>query len=176
MSSPETSSKKGATFSWLVLTFVGFTLLFYLIQAFFGGEGEIDPRSGDRLAFKAAVAEQQTELMAKMGLTDEAKRQAIFAKTAAILASKKPGKSDTLVPGSPTQLRQMEAEAAAAAPPPAEKPADSASAPAPENTPAPVAPTPAPANTPAPDTIPTPAPDPAATPAPAPVPAPGSNN
>jgi 23S rRNA maturation mini-RNase III len=138
MSSSETSSKKGATFSWLVLSFVGFALFFYLIQAFFGGAGQEDPRSGDRLAFKAAVAEQQGELVSKMGLNDEAKRQAIFAKTAAALTSKKPGKSATLVPGSPTQLKQMEAEAAAAAAAtPAEKPAenapDGAPAPAPNN-------------------------------------------
>jgi hypothetical protein len=69
-----------------------------------------------------------------MGLNDEAKRQAIFAKTAAALTSKKAGKSATMVPGSPTQLKQMEAEAAAAATP-AEKPVENApdGAPAPNN-------------------------------------------
>lgn len=147
MSSPETSSKKGATFSWLVLTFVGFTLLFYLIQTLFGAKERIDPRSGDRLAFKAAVAEQQGELMTKLGLNDETRRQALFAKTAAALASRKPGKSETLVPGSPTQLKQMEAEAAAAAAAPTDKPA----ADKPSDKPADGAPSVAPAPVPAPN-------------------------
>lgn len=148
MSSPETSSKKGATFSWLVLTFVGFTLLFYLIQTLFGAKERIDPRSEDRLAFKAAVTEQQGELMSKLGLSDEAKRQAIFAKTAAALASKKVGKSDTLVPGSPTQLKQMEAEAAAAAATPADKPVDGKPADQPADGAPAVAPAPVPAPAP----------------------------
>lgn len=135
MSAPETSSKKGATFGWLVLVFAGFTVLFYLIQALFGGEGAVDPRSGDRLAYKADIAKQQSELIAKMGLNDEAKRQEIFAKTASNLVAKKAAKSAVLVPGSPTQLKQMEAEAAAAAKP-AEKPAADAVPAAPATAPA----------------------------------------
>lgn len=136
MSSPDNTSATGATFTWVLGCFAGFAVLFYLIQALFGGVAETDPRAGERLAARREIAKEQTELLAKMGLNDEAKRAEVFAKTAAGLKTKKPVKSAALVPGSPTQLKQMAAEAAAAPAPAAEsKPAADAKpaeAPAPQ--------------------------------------------
>lgn len=138
MSSPDSSPQTGATFMWVLGCFVGFAILFYAIQAFFGGDMETDPRAGERLAASQEVAAAQTELLSKMGLSDPAKRQALFAKAATELKAKKAIKSPALVPGSPTQLKQMASEAAAApaaAPTPAAnaKPAGAAPAPAPQN-------------------------------------------
>ncbi len=123
---------------WVLGCFAGFAVLFYLIQSLFGGAMETDPRAGERLAASQEVAKEQTALLEKMGLNDAAKRKAVFAKTAAELKNKKPAKSAALVPGSPTQLKQMAAEAAAAPPaaeqaPAAAKPDAAAPAPAPQN-------------------------------------------
>ena len=117
---------------WVLGCFVGFAVLFYLIQSLFGGAMETDPRAGERLAASQEVGAAQTDLLKKMGLTDAAKREALFAKAATELKAKKPIKSSALVPGSPTQLQQMAAEAAKASPPASDaKPAAAAPAPAP---------------------------------------------
>ncbi len=117
MSTSETSSKSSASFLWVSGAFVGFAALFFIVQALFGKAPVTDPRSPDRLAIKGEVLAEQNALIAKMGLDDEAKRAAIFAKAAAELKSRKATKSAFLVPGSPTQLKQM---AEGAAPPPAD--------------------------------------------------------
>jgi hypothetical protein len=117
MSTSETPSKSSASFLWVSGAFVGFAALFFIVQAIFGKAPVTDPRSPDRLVIKEEVQAEQNALIAKMGLDDEAKRAAIFAKAAAELKSRKPGKSAFLVPGSPTQLKQM---AEGAAPPPAD--------------------------------------------------------
>lgn len=117
MSTSETPSKSSASFLWVSGAFVGFAALFFIVQALFGKAPVTDPRSPDRLAIKGEVLAEQNALIAKMGLDDEAKRAAIFAKAAAELKSRKATKSAFLVPGSPTQLKQM---AEGAAPPPAD--------------------------------------------------------
>jgi hypothetical protein len=117
MSTSETPSKSSASFLWVSGAFVGFAALFFIVQALFGKAPVTDPRSPDRLAIKGEVLAEQNALIAKMGLNDEAKRAAIFSKAAAELKSRKSAKSAFLVPGSPTQLKQM---AEGAAPPPAD--------------------------------------------------------
>lgn len=121
---------------WVLGCFAGFAVLFYLIQALFGRALETDPRASERLAASREVAKEQQDLLTKMGLNDAAKRGAIFAKAAAELKGKKPTKSAALVPGSPTQLKQMAEEAAAATPAdgqPATDAKPAAAAPVPQN-------------------------------------------
>lgn len=117
MSSPETSTKSNATFLWVLGSFVGFAILFYLVQLVFGTQPVTDPRSPDRLVIKHEVLNEQKALLEKMGLTDEAKKAALFAKAASELKNRKAAKSAFVVPGSPTQLAQMAAEAPPAATP-----------------------------------------------------------
>jgi hypothetical protein len=124
MSTSEIPSKSSASFLWVSGAFVGFAALFFLVQALFGKAPVTDPRSPDRLAIKDEVQAEQNALIAKMGLNDETKKAAIFAKAAAELKTRKSAKSVFVVPGSPTQLKQM----AEGAPPP---PADGAPAAAP---------------------------------------------
>jgi hypothetical protein len=121
MSSSESPSpRSGISVFTLLGSFAGFALLFFLAQWAFGGSGEVpDPKTPERLTIKAEIAKSQSELLGKMGLTDEKQRQAIFEKTAAALQDKKPAKSAVVVPGSPTQLKQMSAETPPAAPAPA---------------------------------------------------------
>lgn len=194
MSAPAASpSKGGTTFLWVLGAFAGFAILFSIFQGLFGREGRTDPRAADRSAFRAEVEKAQGPIVAKMGLNEPASRDALFKKAIDTLNGRKVGVSAQLVPGSPTQLKQAAAGAAApapaapgaapapAAPGAAPAPAAPATAPAPAAprvAPAPaapvIAPTPAaPAAAPAP-VAPAAAPTPAATPAPAvpPTPAP----
>lgn len=187
-SSPVTPSKPEAPFLWVLTIFVGFAVLLFAAKTLFGGSGEyLDPRAETRLELKQTVLKEQNELLSKMGLDDKTKREALFASTAESLKKKKVEKSGAVVPGSPTQLKQLseaapaegeakeekeaKPEAPAKAPEAESKPAPAApAAPAKEEAPpaaAPAAPTPAPA-APAPDTATpnTTAPEPAATPAP----------
>jgi hypothetical protein len=115
MSNSETSSKSSASFLWVLGAFAGFAVLFLLIQALFGTEQVTDPRSPDRLLIKGEILAEQQSLIAKMGLDDETKRAVLFVKASKEVKMRKTGKSAFLVPGSPTQLKQM-AEGAAAPP------------------------------------------------------------
>jgi hypothetical protein len=116
MSSTEANPKSGASFTWVLGAFAGFAVLFYLVQALFGTSPVTDPRSPERLAIKEEIQAEQQVLLQKMGLAEEAKRQALFVKAASELKARKAAKSAFVVPGSPTQLKQMAAEAPAAAP------------------------------------------------------------
>lgn len=128
MSNSETSSKSSASFLWVLGAFAGFAVLFLLIQALFGTEQVTDPRSPDRLTIRGEVLSEQQALIAKMGLNEETKRTALFVKASEEVKNRKTGKSAFLVPGSPTQLKQM---AEGAAPPPADgAPAATPAAPA----------------------------------------------
>ena len=116
----------------MLLAFTGFAVLLVVLQAIGGGESA-DPRGEERLAARMSVQEAQSALIAKLGLDDDVKSDALFEKSAATLAQKKPSKSAQVVPGSPTQLKMAAAEAAAAAtatPPAAEGEAPAAPAPA----------------------------------------------
>jgi hypothetical protein len=135
MSQSDPSPKAGATFLWVLGAFAGFAVLFILIQAMSASKLGFDPRADERAANTAEILKAQTENLAKLGFSDAAKKKAVFEKTLADLAAKKPAVSTQVVPGSPTQLKQ----AAAAAPAPA------AAAPAVTAPAAPAAPAPAPA-------------------------------
>lgn len=130
MSTSETSSKSSASFLWVLGAFVGFTVIFLVVQALFGKVPVTDPRSPDRLVIRGEILAEQDAWIAKMGLNDETKKAALFAKATAELKNRKPAKSAFVVPGSPTQLKQM---AEGAAPPPA----DGAPVPAPVPVPTP---------------------------------------
>jgi hypothetical protein len=125
---PANTSKSGATFLWVLGAFASFAVLFLVIQTLGAKKVEIDPRAPERLANTAEIAKAQTDLIAKMGLNDAAKKDAIYTKALEVLQSRKPAVSTQVVPGSPTQLKQ--AAAAAPAPAPAATPAAPATAPA----------------------------------------------
>lgn len=141
MSQSDQPQKAGATFLWVLGAFAGFAVLFTIIQAVSDSKQGFDPREAERTAYTAEILKAQSENLAKLGLTDAAKKKAVFEKTLADLGVKKPAVSTQVVPGSPTQLKQ--AAAAAPAPVPAAPPAGTPPAsPAPA---APAAPAPAPA-------------------------------
>lgn len=130
--STDTAAPKRVGFFGMLLAFTGFAVLLVVLQAIGGGESA-DPRGEERLAARMSVQEAQSALIAKLGLDDDVKSDALFEKSAATLAQKKPSKSAQVVPGSPTQLKMAAAEAAAAAtatPPAAEGEAPAAPAPA----------------------------------------------
>lgn len=126
MSAAATSPKTGSPFLWVLGAFASFAVLlaFFLNLA---KPGEVDPRAPERLANTAEIVKAQTELVAKMGLSDAAKKGRIFDKTLELLKSRKPAPSTQVVPGSPTQLKQ----AAASVPAPAAPATPVAAAPTP---------------------------------------------
>ncbi len=136
MPQPDQPKKAGATFTWVLGAFAGFAVLFILIQSITDSKQGFDPREQERRDYTAEILKAQSENIAKLGLNDEAKKNAVFSKTLAALSAKKPGVSTQVVPGSPTQLKQ----AAAAAPAPAAA-APAAPAPATPANPAPPIPT-----------------------------------
>ena len=137
MSQPDQPKKAGATFVWVLGAFAGFAVLFILIQSITDSKQGFDPREQERRDYTAEILKAQSESIAKLGLNDEAKKNAVFTKTLAELGGKKSGVSTQVVPGSPTQLKQ----AAAAAPAPAAAAPAAAPAPAAPANPAPPIPT-----------------------------------
>jgi hypothetical protein len=121
MSQSEQPKKAGATFLWVLGAFVGFAVLFTMIQATVDSKLGDDPRAPERLSNTAEIVKTQNENLAKLGFSDVAKKKAVFDKTVAQLGAKKPTVSTQVVPGSPTQLKQ--AAAAATTPAPATPPA-----------------------------------------------------
>lgn len=114
MSQPDQPKKAGATFTWVLGAFAGFAVLFILIQSITDSKQGFDPREQERRDYTAEILKAQSENIAKLGLNDEAKKNAVFTKTLAALGAKKPGVSTQVVPGSPTQLKQAAAAAPAA--------------------------------------------------------------
>jgi hypothetical protein len=109
MPATDSSSKSGATLPWLIAVFFGFAIVFYTAQKFLAGTPGSDPRSVERLALRKEVNAAQQDLLGKMKLTNEAERARLFARTAEQIAAKKPARSEVVVPGSKTQLEQMQA-------------------------------------------------------------------
>jgi hypothetical protein len=109
MSSTDTSSKAGATFTWVLGAFASFAVLFWVIQTVFVKPGERDPRAPERLANRAEIRDQQAELLGKLGLKDPASKAALFDKALTTLKARPQGASQQVVPGSPTQLKQAAA-------------------------------------------------------------------
>jgi hypothetical protein len=123
MSPPVIHSKSGSSFFWVLAAFASFAVLFLIIQTLAAKPGAVDPRAPERSANTAEIVKAQNELIAKMGMNDTAKKQAIFDKALGVLASRKPSTSTQVVPGSPTQLKQAAASAAPAPAAPAAAPA-----------------------------------------------------
>lgn len=128
MSQTEQPQKAGATFLWVLGAFAGFAVLFTVIQAVSDSKQGFDPRAQERRDNTAEILKAQNENIAKLGLSDAAKKKAVFEKVLSGLGAKKPAVSTQVVPGSPTQLKQA---AAAVAATPAPSPAAPAAAPAP---------------------------------------------
>ncbi|MCB1225341.1 MAG: hypothetical protein KDK99_05980 [Verrucomicrobiales bacterium] len=168
------AKNNNASFLWVLGAFFGFAVILYLFQFVFGTSGPDDPRMSERLEIKKEVLTAQNEMLAKTGLTDDAKRAVLLKKSAQTLASAKPVKSGMVVPGSPTQLKQAAAPAPAPAAPAAAlaatpKTDDKApAAPKPAAATQPAAPKPAPAKPAAPKPAPAASQSPAAKPAPSP--------
>ncbi|HCN27502.1 MAG TPA: hypothetical protein DIT64_01695 [Verrucomicrobiales bacterium] len=104
--------------------FASFAVLFWVIQTFFVTPGDADPRAAERLANSAEISALQKDVLAKMGLSDPAKKAAVFDKTLQVLKTRPESASGQVVPGSPTQLKQA-----------AEAPPAAGAAPAPSATP-----------------------------------------
>lgn len=141
MSEP-TTSKSAPGFVWLLGAFAGFAILAAVLQGIFGAE-RTDPRIPERLANWEEINKAQQASLQKMGL-EKGKSSAALAKGVTLVSGLAPSKSNMVVPGSPTQLKQ----AAAAAPAAPAAPAAGTPAPAPvpaAPAPAPAAPAPAPA-------------------------------
>ena len=106
MSPPAIHSKSGSSFFWVLAAFASFAVLFLIIQTLAAKPGAEDPRAPERTANTAEIVKAQSELIAKMGLSDAAKKSVIFDKTLTVLSSRKPSTSTQVVPGSPTQIKQ----------------------------------------------------------------------
>jgi hypothetical protein len=113
MSSTDSSSKAGATFTWVLGAFASFAVLFWLVQTVFAKPGDRDPRAPERLANRAEIVDQQAELVGKLGLADPSRKAALFDKALTALKARPQGASQQVVPGSPTQLKQAAAQATA---------------------------------------------------------------
>ena len=123
MSEPS-SPQRAPGFIWLLGAFAGFAVLAAVLNGVFAGQRP-DPRGSERAANLAEITKAQNENMAKMGL-EKGKSTDRLAKGLELVKAMKAAKSNMVVPGSPTQLKQ----AASAAPAPAAAPA-AAPAPAP---------------------------------------------
>lgn len=115
MSAAASISKPGAPFLWVFGAFTSFAILLAIFLNL-AKPAPVDPREPERLANKAEILKAQSDLTAKMGLNDSAKKAGLFEKTLALIASRKPAPSTQVVPGSPTQLKQAAAVPAPAAP------------------------------------------------------------
>jgi hypothetical protein len=114
MSSDSSSATGGGSF-WILAGFTGFAVLLALLLNL-KSPAATDPAAPARLANQEEILKAQGDLLAKMGLKDDAKRSALFDATLQRLAQRKPASSTQVVPGSPTQLKQAAAAAPAAAP------------------------------------------------------------
>ena len=115
MSAAASTTKHGAPFLWVLGAFTSFAILLAVFLNL-AKPAPADPREPERLANKEEIVKAQGELIAKMGMSDAAKKSAIYDKTLVLLASRKAAASTQVVPGSPTQLKQAAAPAPAAAP------------------------------------------------------------
>jgi hypothetical protein len=114
MSTTDSPSKAGATFTWVLGAFACFAVLFWLIQTVFAKPAAADPRAPERLANSAEIRAQQEDLVGRLGLSDPARKAALFDKTLETLKARPQAASSQVVPGSPTQLKQAAAESAPA--------------------------------------------------------------
>lgn len=113
MSAAAPATKPGAPFLWVLGAFTSFAILLAVFLNL-AKPAPADPREPERLANKEEITKAQAELLGKLGMTDAGKKGAIFDKTLAFLAGRKPSASTQVVPGSPTQLKQAAAPAPAA--------------------------------------------------------------
>lgn len=107
------SSANGGGFPWILAGFTGFAVLLAVLLNL-QSPASSDPAEPARLANQEEILKAQGELLGKMGLKDDARREQIFAATLQRLAQRKPAASTQVVPGSPTQLKQAAAAAPAA--------------------------------------------------------------
>ncbi len=115
MSAAANTPKTSTTFLWVLGAFTSFAVLLAIFLNV-GKQASADPREPERLANKEEIAKAQLALVSKMGINDAVKKAAVFDKTLALIASRKPAPSTQVVPGSPTQHKQAAAPAPAAAP------------------------------------------------------------
>lgn len=106
---------KGTSFVFLLAIFASFAVILSFLQAW-KGDAPPDARAETRVANTAEIKKLQGDLIGKMGFDDPVKATALFEKTASALKSKAPVASQTVVPGSPTQLKMAAPTAPAPAP------------------------------------------------------------
>jgi hypothetical protein len=149
---PPTPSRSLSLFMGILAAFASFAVLAAVLQFIAGGKPG-DERTPLRLQNKADITKEQSELVAKYGLSSDS--APVISKALEQIKIRKPVASNQVVPGSPTALKAMAAPA----------PAPAATTPAAPVSPAPAPPAvpPAPAPAPAPPTVPAPA-TPAVTP------------
>lgn len=112
MSDTTSSNKPAPGFLWFVAVFLGFAVLAALFTS--GTHQRPNPRDDERASLAAEIKDQQNANLAKMHL-EKGKSADQLKKAAEALKSLPPAaKSNALVPGSPTQLKQAAAPAAPA--------------------------------------------------------------
>jgi hypothetical protein len=117
--SPTTQRAPG--FIWILGAFAGFAVLGAVLNGILKQERP-DPRAAERAANLAEITKAQNENLAKMGL-EKGKSAVRLAKGLELVKTMAPAKSNMVVPGSPTQLKQAAASAPAAPAAPAPAPA-----------------------------------------------------
>jgi len=130
---PHTPPRAPLVLLGVLAAFASFAVIAAVLQTYAGGRPS-DPLSEVRLKNKAEIAEAQSALLKKSGLTDNA--DAVIARAVEQIAMRKLEASKVVVPGSPTAIKQS-----APAPGPAAIPASAAapvSPPAVPSTPPPV--------------------------------------
>lgn len=108
------SNKRAPGFVWLLGVFAGFAVLGSVLSKVFTNERP-DPRAAERSANLAEISKAQNDNLAKMGL-EKGKSAERLAASLEVLKKQAPTKSNMVVPGSPTQLKQAATSPPAAAP------------------------------------------------------------
>ncbi len=108
------SNKQAPGFIWLLGVFAGFAVLGSVLTKVFSDERP-DPRAAEPSANLAEISKSQNEKLAKMGL-EKGKSAARLSSSLETLKKLAPSKSNMVVPGSPTQLKQAATPAPATAP------------------------------------------------------------
>jgi hypothetical protein len=108
---PNPTSRPWSIFVGVLAAFASFAVVAAILQAVAGGK-PADPTVAERLKKKADVAAEQNALIEKYGLKSNA--DAVFTNAVTQIKLRKVETTTTVVPGSPTAIKQ-----AAAAPAPA---------------------------------------------------------
>lgn len=106
MSSAAIVTKPSTPFFWVFGAFISFAVLLAVLLNL-ADPASTDPKESERLANKDEIMKSQAEVMDKLRINQVGKREEVIKRALEYLASKKPVASLQVVPGSPTQLKQI---------------------------------------------------------------------